>query len=221
MLTVSDFRHDYAIRVVAETAAAILRDRSRLSFEALVGSMNSKCLQFDEEIVTDALRMLEACHIAWRDVDGNWASVALAILFLDDNEQRHTLFRDTARGHAITHCYTAKEAIEQLATIGPQWDTIYLDHDLAGHKETGSTVANWLAKYSDDYNSIPVVIHSMNPVGGKYMLQTLERAGYTVMQTQFNALPPITMRLWLKDRELGTREIEVINNELRLDASST
>jgi hypothetical protein len=51
------------------------------------------------------------------------------ILILDDNEQRHSRFRDILNGHQVVHTYTYSEFCEALKLEGA-WELICLDHDL-------------------------------------------------------------------------------------------
>ena len=55
----------------------------------------------------------------------------MKVLFLDDMEDRHRIFKDKSRSHDIYQAYTVEEAIELLEMHSP-FDIAYLDHDLGG-----------------------------------------------------------------------------------------
>lgn len=103
----------------------------------------------------------------------------MKILILDDDENRHRLFKKHFTPlHQLTHVITAREAIHYLQH--DNFDAIFLDHDLGGHafvdsngpEETGYTVALWLR---DHPNRCPknVYIHSMNPIGASNIQSVL------------------------------------------------
>lgn len=83
---------------------------------------------------------------------------------------------------------TAEEAIEMLEAKRDQITFVSLDHDLVpvhytrqdrllyeqGEKGTGKEVANWIAQ-SGWWPERGVCVHSMNPVGAQYMMDTLAR----------------------------------------------
>lgn len=109
----------------------------------------------------------------------------MKILFLDDNKDRHSVFKRNSIGCYVDHVYTAKEAIEKLNDEDVFYDTIFLDHDLNwetenqlnDNEEDGRTVAKHLATVSR-YQSSLIIIHSLNNAGGLLMKGILEDHGF-------------------------------------------
>src|SRR5689334_19670090 len=62
-------------------------------------------------------------------IRGTRARSDMKILFLDDMEERHRLFKIRNIGRDVTHVYNAKEAIEALNST--KFDVVSLDHDLS------------------------------------------------------------------------------------------
>jgi CheY-like chemotaxis protein len=123
------------------------------------------------------------------------------ILFLDDNPERHKIFRARATSlqpHAeIAHVTTAKEAIKTLKGA-ERFDTISLDYDLdmsstllepetfdplewirflkEREKESGLRVALFIARsISDEKLPSWAIIHSVNVEGAARMIKVLEK----------------------------------------------
>lgn len=131
----------------------------------------------------------------------------MQILFLDDDDLRHRLFRRSLVGspHAITPVKNAKEAIQALQTR--RFDLVFLDHDLAdqhyvtlqqasaglwgasmGGEATGYEVARFIAEVlAADLRPRQLVVHSMNPEGSKRMVAALEGAGLEVHKITFGS----------------------------------
>ena len=104
------------------------------------------------------------------------------ILILEDDNTRIKIFKDKYFGHNLTCTKSSKECIEHLKDTS--WDILFLDHDLGGEimvepgeKETGTDVAIFL---NQNESCIPplVVIHSLNPVGSKRMLEMIPNSTY-------------------------------------------
>lgn len=103
------------------------------------------------------------------------------LLFLDDDLERHKLFKRKFIEHTVTPVYTAAEAIAELERH--VFDAVFLDHDLGGHQfvdsngpePTGFTVARWMLNNPE---RIPprVFVHSYNPVGAQNIKQILPQA---------------------------------------------
>ena len=110
----------------------------------------------------------------------------MRVLFLDDNENRHTVFKKKSIGCSVDHVYTSAEAIKKLNNEEINYDIIFLDHDLNWqtenelneNEEDGRTVAKHLVSI-EKYKSSPIIIHSLNNSGGLYMKGILEGGGYT------------------------------------------
>lgn len=101
------------------------------------------------------------------------------ILILEDNVLRTKVFKLKYGGRYHLHIFdTALEAIESLEIF--KYDLIFLDHDLGGkmfvetddENGTGLDVAKALAKMKK-HKRVPVIIHSLNPVGASKMKVTL------------------------------------------------
>lgn len=94
----------------------------------------------------------------------------MKILFLDDDETRHSFFAEWTKAHDVTHVRTASKAADLLEE--QKWDACFLDHDL-GESEAlhgnGTSLARWL---HENPLKIPpmVVIHSWNSDGAKTMM---------------------------------------------------
>lgn len=110
----------------------------------------------------------------------------MRILFLDDDENRHSAFRVNAAGCIVDHVYTAQSAIDMLSNEDIDYDVIFLDHDLNDEtnnqlnedEEDGRTVARHLATL-DKYKDAQVIIHSLNAAGAEIMKDTLMQHGFS------------------------------------------
>jgi CheY-like chemotaxis protein len=108
------------------------------------------------------------------------------ILFLDDNEDRHAIFRKGTIGLQVDHVYNAQEAIERLDGEEVKYDIIFLDHDLNhetenqlnDEEEDGRFVARHLAGL-DRYKQASIILHSLNEAGRLAMLGILAEAGFS------------------------------------------
>jgi len=98
------------------------------------------------------------------------------IFILEDDPSRMKLFNEWFKDHEIDHSDWAGDAINSLRSI--KYDVIFLDHDLGGQAfvdsndpNTGYQVAKTIP---DGINAnTPVIVHSMNPAGGKNILDVL------------------------------------------------
>ena len=106
------------------------------------------------------------------------------VLILEDDEVRCYWFQQqlAAREHDIT-C-DIQQAIEWLEKH--DYGTILLDHDLTeehyysdAHDDeaTGYAIAAWLAAHPERQPDAVIVVHSLNYVGAKRMLDVLRNAG--------------------------------------------
>lgn len=109
------------------------------------------------------------------------------LLFLDDEEYRHVIFRQNFGGSGwfnLFHAHTAKEAIDNLKRY--KFAVIFLDHDLgsqayvASSDGTGYEVAKWLSERYSEHQGSEIIIHSWNQVGAKNMHSILRQVGYSV-----------------------------------------
>ena len=103
------------------------------------------------------------------------------ILFLDDMEARHKVFRMGNIGWDVTHVYTAEEAMKALSET--VFDLASLDHDLSVEtimlmpdkgKGSGYDVALFIAEMPEEKRPRTVVVHSLNPSGSIRMMDALE-----------------------------------------------
>jgi len=120
----------------------------------------------------------------------------MKVLFLDDDEQRHTMFEFKHRGQLdITHVRNYDEFIDAVQS-GERYEMYFLDHDLsdedamvepgASSKEkTGTDVAEWIASNVDAKNGPGIVVHSLNPPGAERMALNLRNAGFDVVKQPF------------------------------------
>jgi hypothetical protein len=122
------------------------------------------------------------------------------ILFLDDTELRHRYFTRTHIGKDAIHVWSASQAIAALEN-SPITET-WLDHDLAYEyhgaepvsfaQGTGLQVARWLAA-SEYPRSLRIIVHSLNPVGSKLMVETLRAAGFVNVKQEPWRMDPQVM----------------------------
>ncbi len=115
----------------------------------------------------------------------------MKILFLDDLEKRHRIFRRLNPGHRIFNVYTSSEAIKVLKDQSPL-DEVHLDHDLGGvylpsDMDSGFGVARFISRMSADMRPGRVTIHSWNETGAENMLRVLREAGLNAVYRPFAA----------------------------------
>ena len=101
------------------------------------------------------------------------------ILFVDDMISRHSIFRGLLPdGHNVTYVFSFEEAKEAIST--KTFDLVFLDHDLAEDhygkdsadgQGTGYDIALLMVeKLATQAKPLTVLIHTMNHVGSKRML---------------------------------------------------
>lgn len=116
------------------------------------------------------------------------------ILVLEDDSTRQKAFRQNLIGANVVIVDTPQEAIKNLDT--KTWDFLFLDHDLGGQSwvtpgdDTGYAVAKWL-EANPSKQPKAIVLHTLNPIGGKAMKEVLPNAVYapgcwSVLQLQDN-----------------------------------
>ena len=122
-----------------------------------------------------------------------------SLLFLDDDPSRHESFKahwQNTSNIEIDYFYTYEEAV--LAFSNKSYDIACLDHDLCiddrycdptgeTFEKTGSDLAKYIV------NELPrhkwpkiVIIHSYNPAGAKYMVDTFNSVGIQSVWRPFN-----------------------------------
>lgn len=119
----------------------------------------------------------------------------MRILILDDVKDRHDTFAKVFYPeHEVVSVYLYTDFCEKL---NESWDLIHLDHDLGDFLNNPDTyVDGWgnVREYNGGHAAMricemckppKVIIHSVNPVGAKIMLQMLERRGVEVTWEPF------------------------------------
>lgn len=108
----------------------------------------------------------------------------MKILFLDDDEQRHSHYQKVSIGHEVRHVRTALAAIAALRKLGP-YDVADLDHDLGGqhmvsfeNKGHGGEVARYIAEHPETVKR--VIVHSYNEPAAMKMCSLLRQANVDV-----------------------------------------
>ena len=119
------------------------------------------------------------------------------ILFLDDMEDRHELFRqrmfDLGKNVSIKSVWNYDEFVEANKIDG--YDYMFLDHDLSHdaimcdpdniEEKTGTDVANWIVENIEPMHVAEIIVHSLNPVGRERMVNILNDAGFYAKECPF------------------------------------
>lgn len=114
--------------------------------------------------------------------------MAKKVLFLDDMQPRHDVFKKQTIGVLVTHVYNAQDAITALDS--EVFDVASLDHDLsleailtlpeAGASNKGEwsgyDVALHIASMPEDKRPKRVILHTLNPAGRDRMAAALDGA---------------------------------------------
>jgi len=113
----------------------------------------------------------------------------MKILILDDLKSRHDVFDNLFKDHDVFHAFTVSDFVSKLKD--DVFDLICLDHNL-GETETwidgwnnkrefnGVDAAVKICELEDHALPKKVMIHSMNPVGARSMLNLLYARGISV-----------------------------------------
>jgi len=114
----------------------------------------------------------------------------MRVLFLDDDEGRHALFKQASIGHDVLHVRTAVEAIDAMKR--ERFDLAALDHDLGGRQfvdsdeeETGYQVAKAVETIPEDKWPLRIIVHSYNQEGARRMVARLQPLGIPVQHAPF------------------------------------
>lgn len=116
----------------------------------------------------------------------------MKILILDDMIVRHDFFDKSFKGHDVVHVFTFSDFVKKLEN--DVFDLIHLDHDLGedvncdvwfdgwGNKRefNGVDAAVKVCELEDNMLPKKVIIHSINAVGSRSMLNILQRRGIYV-----------------------------------------
>lgn len=112
------------------------------------------------------------------------------ILILDDQLERHDVFRKIYHEHVVMCVFRYSEFVSEISKR--RWNLVHLDHDLGdfvsnpdvwvdgwgcAREFTGCEAAKLVCKLDPDLRPDRVVVHSINPDGGRKMLQILTSAG--------------------------------------------
>lgn len=103
----------------------------------------------------------------------------MKILFLDDDKNRVSRFKEVVPGHEIVFVETPEEANHALERRS-RFDIVSLDHDLYGKvyqpsdEKSGFAVCQFLRKMSADALPLQVICHSYNEQGVLNMMVELE-----------------------------------------------
>ena len=117
------------------------------------------------------------------------------VLVVEDDEARCAWFRERLRGRQLDVTCDVWTAISWLAER--DYVAVLLDHDLAEEhyfsdarddERTGYAVARWLADHPTSQRDALIVIHSLNYVGARRMLEVLRAAGRDAEHIPFNFL---------------------------------
>jgi CheY-like chemotaxis protein len=121
--------------------------------------------------------------------------VAERILIVEDDESRCDWFRRRLSRYELDVTCSIEEAIGWLAARA--YKLILLDHDLLEEhyyasepddERTGYAVAAWLAAHADSQRGAQVVVHSLNYVGARRMVEKLIDAGFDAEHIPFPLL---------------------------------
>ena len=103
------------------------------------------------------------------------------ILFVDDSEYRHGRFKRNLKeeyeyskkpfNDTIHYVFTAEEAIQKLQ-LEPQYDEVFLDHDL-GWGKNGMHIVQHICEMREEFRPKEVNVHSANIVAATEMVRKL------------------------------------------------
>jgi len=103
----------------------------------------------------------------------------IKILILEDNLERQDQFKKKLIDHNLTITDSSKAAINKLSN--EKWDLLMLDHDLGNEAyvpsgpNTGYEVAKFLEE-NEQFQSSNIIVHSLNVVGAKNIINALPNA---------------------------------------------
>jgi len=127
------------------------------------------------------------------------------LLIVEDSAERERLFRAwIPEGFRVTFVKSAGRALKVLELdAGRVYAGILLDHDLdqavavaSELQLSGRQVVDRLVRVVD--RNVPVMIHSVNPLGARMMEQTLTAHGFDVTWVSFFQLDRERLGRWLE-----------------------
>jgi len=122
-------------------------------------------------------------------------------MFLDDDYNRHIAFDNMiGRSVDIVHVWSCDEAVATLSSR--QFDMVFLDHDLSeedvmsvpGQKtkcKTGMDVVEYIESMERQTRPTRAVVHSMNPVASRLMVNRLCDIGIDGVRIPFHMLKSV------------------------------
>jgi CheY-like chemotaxis protein len=117
------------------------------------------------------------------------------ILLVEDDEARCAWFREQLGGGLLDVTCDVRVAVRWLAER--DYRALLLDHDLIDEHyfsdepddgRTGYAVARWLAEHPTAQRDALIVIHSLNYVGARRMVEVLRAAGREAEHIPFHHL---------------------------------
>lgn len=127
----------------------------------------------------------------------------MRILILDDVKYRHDVYDKLYGDDDVFHSYTFSDFLSKLDN-GP-WDLIHLDHDLGDFVDNpdlytdgwgkireynGTDASDRICNLPDNKLPKRIVVHSINPVGARRMVDMLKHRGIPTIWEPF-ALNPM------------------------------
>ena len=106
---------------------------------------------------------------------------SIKILFVDDNVNRITKFKQVMSGTNVWFAQDSQNAILILSAFD-HFDYIFLDYDLETdtrkmEKNNGGIVGNFLIKHRDQFTKTKVIVHSYNEIMGNSLSESLKQHG--------------------------------------------
>jgi len=117
------------------------------------------------------------------------------VLIVEDDETRCAWFRERLSGSLLDVTCDVRAAIRWLGER--DYRAVLLDHDLADEhyfstepddERTGYAVARWLADHPTSQRDALIVVHSLNYVGARRMVEVLRAAGREAEHIPFHHL---------------------------------
>ena len=109
------------------------------------------------------------------------------VFILDDSPERIAFFQSIF-GNDMDYAHNVSAALNMLRSR--KYDMIFLDHDLSENDPgaaSGSTLADILEE-EKLHTNIPIIIHSMNPVGAQNIQRTLNNTHSQVVVVPYSVL---------------------------------
>jgi CheY-like chemotaxis protein len=117
------------------------------------------------------------------------------VLIVEDDETRCAWFRERLAGSLLDVTCDVATAVLWLAER--DYQAVLLDHDLTDEhyfstepddERTGYAVARWLAEHPTSQRDALIVVHSLNYVGARRMVEVLRAAGREAEHIPFHHL---------------------------------